>query len=73
MTRDHRDLVIEALADSEFDLATEAAQVREALHVATELLRARDMELTALQRRHRELRDEFQALRARILHRQRAA
>ena len=60
--RDSRDGVIEALADSEHGLAAESGQLRDALHVATEMLRERDGELAELRGRHYQLLDEHRAL-----------
>ena len=58
----HRDLVIETLADSEHALAGEAARLREALHLAVVLVHEGDVGMAALRARYRRLMDDHRSM-----------
>jgi hypothetical protein len=64
MTEDHRDLVIEALADSEHDLAATCASLRETLHAAVQQLHEQQVETEKLRARYERLIIEYRSYRA---------
>ena len=67
MSRDHRDAVIETLADSEYALARSLAVYREALSVAIEQPYKTARQLDHLRKEHRRLREEYRRLCGTIL------
>lgn len=64
---DHRDLVIEALADGESQQVAVAASYRDLAHAAVAQLSAVTRQLAALREQHRQVVDEYRTFRARVM------